>query len=147
MVWVVTADTARCRIYQYHKKPASLELIKELTHPKSQLKGKDLTTDKTGHYKTPSGSRGAFSSRPSEEPKEIEADIFSREIAHELEKAQNNHQYKTLIMTALPHMQGLLNAHLKPQVKNAIIKSINKDYMHMSTKEVLEDLLKALKVS
>lgn len=139
MIWVINTNTNICHIYHYQKKPAHLSLFKQLDHPENKLKASDyLTSDKPGHYQTNGSARGAFS--PHTEAKEVEIDNFAREIAHELEKGRNEHQYTELILIASPHMSGLVLQHLNSQVKGLIINHIQKDFQNISDQELLRYL-------
>lgn len=140
MTWLITANTNSCRIFQYDKKSKSLTLVKELIHNESRLKGIDLESDKPGHYLTTSSAHGTF--QPHKEPKEIEVDHFAQNIAKELDQGRRTNQYEKLILAIPPHMHGLLNQHLESHVKNCINLNINKDYTHLTEKEILEAMKK-----
>ncbi len=141
--WVVTTDSNTCRIYHYTKKPTQLTLLKELSHPENKLRDIELTSGKPGHYKTNTATHGAYS-QPSD-PKEIKADDFSREIAKELDHGRNTNAYKSLIIIAPPHMNGLLCHHINKHVKGLIAHTIEKDLMSMPEHELLAFLGKHTK--
>jgi len=140
MIWVINASTNSCQIYNYEKSPARLTLIKALQDPTTRLKKGDFfTSDKPGHYRgDTAGKGGAFSQQT--DPKEVEIDSFSREIAKELNQGRNNHLYQNLIIIASPHMFGLLQHHLDKHVKELIINNIQKDLQHLNDRELLEYL-------
>ena len=139
MIWVVTANTNTCRFYNYDKNHSKLSLLKEISRPEIRLKASDsLTTDRPGHYQINESARGAYS--PHTEPKEVEIDNFSREIAQELNKGRNANAYEKLILIALPHMHGLLDLHLNKHVKELVINSIQKDLQHLNNMELVEFL-------
>jgi len=138
MIWFVAANTSSCRIFEYDKKPKKLTLITDLYHGESKLKDSDLVSDRPGHYKSDGSSRGAFS--PHEEPREVEIEHFSREIAKVLDTGRKANQYETLIIAIPPHMNGLLHQHLDIQVKNCIANNIIKDYTHLKETEILDAL-------
>ena len=136
MIWVVTANTNMCRIYQFDRRSEEIALLKEINHPENKLKKGDyLTSDRPGHYQTDSSARGAYS--PHSDPKEVVIDVFSREIAIELNKGRNSHAYKNLIIITPPHMNGLLSKHLDTHVKYLIESEIQKDVMSLSQHELL----------
>lgn len=138
MTWLVTANSNSCRIFQYENKPVKINLIKEITHQESRLKGTDLITDRPGHYKSSSVNRGSFAA--DETPHQIETDIFAREIAKELDKGKRTNQYQKLILAMAPQMSGLLHQHLDEQVEKTVINNIIKDYSHLKESEILEAL-------
>lgn len=137
MILVVSANNNQCRIYRYQKKANELILEKEISHPEAKLHNRDIVSDKPGHYKAGSG-RGSYS--PSTEPKEVEIEFFSREIARELNQQRNNHEYERLILIASKEMTGLLNLHCDKHVIAKISQSFNKDLLHLKDHELLHFL-------
>lgn len=138
MKLVVNTNTNKCRIYHYDKHPAQLTFLKELNHPESKLRSSEITSDRPGHYQGGESARGAYS--PHMEPKEIEIDNFSREIAKELNQERNNKQYDELIVIAPAQMNGLLFEHINKHVKEMVINKIQKNLLHMADHELLEFL-------
>jgi len=137
MLWVINTNTNACHIYHYQKSPAQLTLLKEIKHPENRLKKSDfLTSDKPGHYQSDmSGTGGAFV--PHTDPKEVEIDNFSREIARELNHGRTTNAYEKLIIITPPHMNGLLFQHLDKHVKELVVNNIQKDLQHLTHKELL----------
>lgn len=138
VAWVVTTDSNTCRIYQYRRKPAQLDLLKELQHPENKLRDIDLTSDKPGHYKSSNNAHGAYSQQS--DPKEIQIENFSREIAKELDHGRTIHAYDNLIIIALPHMKGLLFQHINKHIKDLVAHSIEKDLINLPHQELLDFL-------
>jgi protein required for attachment to host cells len=139
MTWIVTANTNTCRIYSYDKNHSKISLLKEIQHPEMRLKTSDtLTSDRPGHYQTNGSARGAYS--PHTEAKAVEIDNFSREIAEELDKGRKANSYEKLILISAPHMHGLINHHLNKHVKNLVINNIEKDFLHLNERELVEFL-------
>lgn len=137
MIWVTTATTNACSIYNYDKQHATLSLLKEIKHPELKLKNSDMTSDKPGHYQA-GDARGAYS--PHTDAKHVEIDRFSKEIADELDKGRKDNSYKSLIIITPPHMNGLLFQHLNKHVKELIIHNIQKDLLHLNHRDLLEFL-------
>jgi protein required for attachment to host cells len=136
MIWVVAANAINCRIYHYDK-PAKLTLIKEISHPENRLKKEDfLTSDKPGHFKSGEGNRGAFT--PRTDPKDVEIDNFSREIARELEQGRKTGAYEKLIVMTTPHMDGLIFSHTDKNVKKLVLNNIQKDPQNYSQHDLLK---------
>lgn len=141
MIFVVNANTNSCQIYHYDKTHSQLTLVKEMSHPEIKLKASEfLTTDKPGRYQNSTSAGGAYS--PRMDPKEVEIDRFSREIALELDKGRKANAYDKLIIITEPHMNGLIFQHLDKHVKDLVINNIQKDLQHMSEKELAEFLKK-----
>ena len=139
MIWVVIANSNDSRIYHYDKNHSHLTLIKEINHPELKLKTSEIfTSDRPGKYKSNNSAHGAYS--PHMDPKEVEIDKFSREIALELNKGRNAHAYDKLILITPPHMNGLIYKHLNQHVKNLVINNIQKDLQHFNDHELLNFL-------
>ena len=94
MKWIVVASTVVARIYsvsacEHHK---HLTLVKELEHPDGLKRDQDLVSDRAGHYQVGSSVHGSFSEH---DPKEIQNDKFAQEVAHFLDHARTDHQFKS----------------------------------------------------
>ena len=138
MIWVINSNSSICHIYEYHKKNSQLNLIKELQHPENKLKKEDFLSDKPGHYKSNTSTRGAYSQET--DPKETKIDSFYREIAKELDQARCNQNYDELIIIAPPHLNGLLFQHLDKHVKELVIHNIKKDLLQLPDHELIKFL-------
>lgn len=143
MIWIITANSNLCRIYEFDKHDVKLNLLKEIKHPENkQKKSEYLTSDKPGSYGANGSVHGSFSQQS--DPKEVVIENFSREIAHELNKGRNSNSYKNLVIITPPHMKGLLTKHLDKHVKELVSKEIQKDVMQLTQHEFVE-YLKELK--
>lgn len=141
VIYLALLNSAVCRIYQFQKKAPMLTLIEELKHRESRLKvSEDLVSDKRGRYK-PGMVKGRGAYEPRTDIKEIEFEHFAREIAKKLNQERVNNQFKNLIIVAPPHMQGLLMQTLNKNVKDLIIKTLEKDIVQFTPHE-LEGYLK-----
>lgn len=138
MKLVINMNSNSCYIYHYGKRHENISLLKELSHPQSKLKNSDMSADKPGHYNTPGSARGSYS--PHMEPKEIEIDIFAREVADELNRERMKKDYDELIIIAPPHVNGVLFKHIDNHVKNLVINRIEKDLIKLSEKDLLDFL-------
>jgi len=136
--WALILNSGICRIYKLSKKPYQLTLLKEIVHPESRLRDIELTSDKPGHYKAGDGAHGAFSQQS--DPKEIQIDDFSRQIAEALDHGRTIQSYNKLIVVAPPHMDGLLFQHMNKHVKDLITHNIKNDVLHLTEHE-LSDFL------
>ncbi|MGC1183139.1 host attachment protein [Legionella sp.] len=136
--WVLVLNSNDCRIYKLSTKPYQLTFLKEILHPESKLRDIELTSDKPGRYKTGDSAHGTFT-QPSD-PKEIQVDDFSRQVAKELNKDRNIEAYNNLIVVAPPHMSGLLFQHLNKHVKNLVTHNIKNDILNLTESELAEFL-------
>lgn len=147
MTWLVTANTNTCRIYHFERKGFVLTLLKEIEHPEIKLKRSEhLTTDQPGKYQSDGSKHGAY--EPKTDPKEVEIETFTREIANELNKARHAQAYEGLILVAAPAMLGRLNKHFDKHVSALVQKEIHKDLMKLSHHELeqfIENDIRTLK--
>jgi protein required for attachment to host cells len=141
--WVLALNSSVCRIYKLSTKPYQVTLLKEILHPESKLRDIELTSDKPGHYKAGGAAHGAFSQQT--DPKEIQLDDFSRQIADVLDHGRNTEAYNQLIVVALPHMDGLLFQHINKHVKDLVTHNIKHDVLNLTEHELLDFLQQHMK--
>jgi protein required for attachment to host cells len=119
MIWVVNYNAVACHIYSYDRNLPVIRLVKEITDPRNR-----------GH----------------KDPKEVEVDHFSKEVADLLEHGRTNHEYDELVVIGPPHMNGLLFKHVTKSVKELVTQEIQKDFQNYTAKELLEYLKKHVTV-
>lgn len=135
--WILVANSAEARLLASEnlRVVGELKLLREFVHPDSRKKIADLTSDKPGHYKTDAGIRGAYSKN---DPKEVEAEHFAVQLAHELKSGWDQNQYKRLITITPAHFSGLMKKHLDNHL--ADIVHISKDYTRYPLAKLAESL-------
>lgn len=132
---VITANSNHCCIYDYHHKMKQLTLVKEIDHPENRLKMSELVSDRSGHYNTSHTNRGAYGQTTNTTT--VHIDNFAREVARELEKERNHHDYTELVLIMPPDMEGMLLHHLNKHVKALIKQNIQKNVMNVHPHELL----------
>jgi|SRR3989304_3657944 len=139
--WILVANAAEAKILTTDNlRVGELELVREFAHPESRKKASELMSDKPGHYKTDGNAYSAYSRS---DPKEVEAEHFAIQLAHELKASWDKNQYKKLIIVTSAHFYGLINKHM--HLNHALeIVHVLKDYtryplakLHESLKEHL----------
>jgi protein required for attachment to host cells len=128
---VANASAARVFSYQAHEE---FNLVKEFNHPESRLKGSDLVSDRPGHSEGKGGGHGAFV--PSNDPKQIEAERFARELAGWLDGERKQNRCKQLMLVADPGFLGMLNKSTNDQTKQLVFESVNKDYSQIHERDL-----------
>jgi protein required for attachment to host cells len=133
--WIVVADASRARVFSIGENEAWV-LERELEHPKSRAKASDLTTDAPGRVQQSfsGGHRPAMSDRT--DPKEVEAEVFARELADFLEQGCNHNRFDRLVIVAPPHFLGVLRKTINGQVEKRVHLSIDKDYTQLSARDL-----------
>lgn len=140
MYWIALANTNLYRIYSYENstKAPSLTLLKEMSHPESKSRERELMTDRPGHYKTMGEARGTYSGHA--DPKEDEIDHFLHQLAEQFEMGRVANQYNKLILIAPPHVNGIISKHINKNVERLIISNLKKDYTHFQSHELSQFL-------
>lgn len=134
--WIVVANASCARIFSKVKGDHQLNLIKELEHPDSRKKAKDLVSDGKGRYMARDSAVGTYSSRTN--PKEVEAEHFAKELADILEHGRKINDFKSLILVASPPFQGMIKDHISDNLLAQISDTIPKDYHAATAKELAE---------
>ena len=132
MIWVIAANATACRIFQYERNAAKLTLIKQIFHPENRLKSQD--------YLSSEGPGGPFSPRTA--PKDVELNIFAREIGREIMCGRKTDAYDKLIVIATPQMGGLIFTHVDKLTEAMVMNYIHKDPQHFSPSDILAYLKK-----
>jgi protein required for attachment to host cells len=133
MYWIILADTALYRIYNYERKTKQLSLVAEKYHPESRAKAGELTASRYGHYKTRNKGGGAYESPL--DPKEEEVNRFLKTLSEIIDAGRINNQYEKFILIAPPKTTGIIKAHFNKNTASLMLKNIQKDYMHLSEGE------------
>ncbi len=141
--WVVVTDSNRAHIYTQginsHKEP--LKLLHTLEHPDSKKMDHELQSDRPGRYRVSVETvHGAYASHS--DPKEVEWNKFAQELAHTLEQGRVHNQYNQLYIFAGPHFYGLMGMHMNKHVKDMVTKVVQKDYLHLTENELLDEINK-----
>lgn len=134
--WVVVCDASRARFFRLGPQ-RQWQLVRELEHPESRAKGRDILTDRPGRVK-----QSASADRPAMEPTkpvhEVESERFAHEIAKALEKGHAENAYDRLVLVAPPHFLGLLRATISHTVAKRVELTLDKDYTALPPKDLAE---------
>ena len=126
-IWVLVGDSSRARVLNYDTDGKKWEVVKELEHPQSRLKGTDLTTDAPGRQRQSFGHGRPAMEMPTD-PKDVEKERFVRQVIDELQHGHDERSYDALVLVAPPHTLGLLRGSLSPVLNKSVILDLDKDY-------------------
>lgn len=135
--WFLVADAARARILMRTPDSAP-EVLHELDHPPSRLKGTDLMADDRGRSRPRNRNAqrgGAMEFRTP--PREVEAQRFARELAELLRLARTRNEYDKLVLVAAPAFLGELRGVLDNTVAGSVRAAVAKDYTQELPDEVV----------
>ncbi|MGQ0622698.1 MAG: host attachment protein [Panacagrimonas sp.] len=136
VTWVLLADSSRALLYSVGTETKAWTLVKEYTHAASRVSEGGLTTDQPGrtHGSVAQGARSAMESKTS--PKDVEFGRFANELAGVLHDGHGQNAYNRIVLVAPPHFLGLLRKAINDTVSKLIVETFDKDYLHLSEKEM-----------
>jgi len=137
--WILVAESSRARIFRADTPSAPLAEIQTLAHPEGREHEQDLTSDLPGHDSDKTGS-GRHGFQDETEPKQQEAIDFAKRIAHALESARNNGDFKQLIIVAAPAFLGTLRNELNEQTKKLVTFELDKNLSQHSPEDIRQHL-------
>jgi protein required for attachment to host cells len=136
--WLMVANSTIARFFELDKN-GNLTEIETLVHPEGRLHGRDLTSDRPGRsYESSNPSRHAM--EPSTSPKEVEFEIFAKDISNHLHNALNEGRYSRLQIAASPHFLGLLRQVITGSTAKAVSREIDKDMTQLKADEIKQYL-------
>ena len=138
ITWILVANASLSRLYANDGPNKGLELIKELIHPQSRQKNKELVTDRPGAIQSSPGS--GYESHA--QPKEQAARAFAHELAQEFYQGRTQNAFRRAILVAPPTFMGMLNAVIDGPTDKLVSNRLEKDYTK-STEPVLTQRLGA----
>lgn len=137
--WILVADAARARVFQFRNNGRSLEPAWQLEHAGSHLPSRDIGSDRPGRTFDSAGE-GRHAKEPPTDPARYEKERFAREIAQKLDDDRKHHNFDALIIVAPPQFLGDLRAALPAQLEDYVRKEVNKDLSKLKPAEILKHL-------
>lgn len=132
--WILVANASTARIYENTGINKGLQLINQLEHPESRMKGSDLVSDRGGHMQSVGNGHGSRQSPT--DPKQNEAEHFALSLAKTLDQGRGENKYERLIVVASNPFLGTLKTRLSSQVQGMMSEAIEKDYTKVTDKEL-----------
>ncbi len=156
--WILAANAGRARFFAENGANEPLQELEDMVSPAAQLRTVDTETDTlsptaaSGTRHNIGGNEGAGMAhnakagapnklyQPAQTPDQHAADLFAKDVAEYLLKAQQEGRYQQLVLAASPEFLGVLRTKLNQQVQQAIKTEVNKDYTHSSGQQLREQL-------
>jgi protein required for attachment to host cells len=135
--WIVVAESSRARIFTMEGALAPLRELEDLSHPEARLPGRELKSDRSARVFRGRGQEN-HPGEPNVEPKQQEAIQFARQISERLEQARTKGELEGLVLIAPPAFLGLLRQNLSAATEKHLVKSIDKNLVQMSEREIRE---------
>jgi protein required for attachment to host cells len=120
--WVLICDASRARLFEASGR--HFKMLKELNHPESRLKGKDLTSDRPGQVRSNALMHPAHAP---DAPKQVEAGHFALQLAELLRKGHSQKAFDELVLAAPPHFLGMLRERMGTRINVHLRASVAKD--------------------
>ena len=124
--WVVVADSARGRIFEWKSLQSGLTEVADLTNSQARLPEQALTSDRPGMAFGSTGhSRRRMQSTKSEVANTVGA--FARDLAGELKRGLEQRSYERFVLIAPPAFLGELRAQLSNSVSKRLVESVSRN--------------------
>lgn len=139
--WLLAADSSRARIFELSADDGHLQEVEDMLNPEGRMMDQDINAEPKSRFF--GGGRGAqmgHTDQRTEEPKQHAAELFSKQVAHWLDDARNEHKFDKLCVVAPPHMLGLLRENLSKEVQKMVEEEIPKDIAGMKEHDMEEYL-------
>ncbi len=137
--WVLVANSSEAKLYGVKFLGSDLNLIQEFSHPEGRNKVGDIMTDKSGHYRTQSGSGGGSFALHSA-PLQVELSRFAQTLLNKLDQGLASHDFKKAVVIAPPHFLGELKKDCHPKLKEQVLHFVDKDYTKITQPELIAKL-------
>jgi protein required for attachment to host cells len=149
--WIVSANAGRARFFAQARPVDNLEEINDMVSPAARNREGEIETDRMGQ-RAAAGSKhnvgmATTSSdyQPHQTPKQHEAELFARDVAHFLKQAQNEGRFDKLCLVASPEFLGVLRKELDGNLGRAVALEIDKDLTHASAQELRDRLTEGIR--
>lgn len=124
MQMLLVADSGRARFYLLNNDFEELTEALDLIHPEARLRASEV-------YE---GDPGTGARTPHTDRKDVEAEHFSRLVAHELQDRLN--AYEALHIAAAPRFLGQLRKQLSKSVQRKLTSTLAKDLTNATPHEL-----------
>jgi len=142
--WIIVANQADARLFQFKKPKGILSLVKKFENPEGRLKDGEIDADRSGRSFSSAGGRPhAYSEHTSSH--EVVAVAFARELTQFIENARVHQEFDSLILITAPKFLGHLRKNLSPSACALIEQSIDLNFGSFTDEQItthVESILK-----
>lgn len=144
--WIVSANASRARFFSQASVRAPLDEVSSMINGAVRLRAADLETDGLGQRSATKSQHNtgataqASGYQPNQTPAEHQTELFAREVADYLCRAQQEQRFRDLCLVASPGFLGELRKLLDKQVASQISFELNKDYTQLSPEQLREQI-------
>jgi protein required for attachment to host cells len=138
--WVLVADGARAKAYVNDGPGTGLTAVPELDLTGTRALDRDVTSDRPGRQTNVPGGAARHAVDPRENARNNLERSFIRDVADALAAAVQRDAFDRLVVVAAPHALGDLRALLSDTVARRVIAEVDRDYVHLTPKALVERL-------
>ncbi len=126
-VLVLVCDAARARFFDVRAGDPTWHLVIDVTHDGSRQKAADLVTDQAGRRSSEGAATHHNALAPSSSPKDVQKELFARELAKTLDAAMRGSRLRHWVLVAAPHFAGTIRKHLTPELTRYLLGTLQRD--------------------
>lgn len=138
--WVVVADGAHAKAYLNEGPGTGLTAVPEIDLTGTRALDREVTSDRSGRQSNVPGGAARHAVDPRENARNNMERSFMREVVDALAAAAQKDSFDRLVVVAAPHALGDLRALLPDAVAKKVVAEIDRDYVHLSPKQLAEHL-------
>jgi protein required for attachment to host cells len=114
-------------VFASARRGRDLREVKGFVHSACRRDDRDLVTDRPGRTRTGLAERAVTAMSPHTDPKQVEAERFTADLATTLRRARECKEFEGLVLVAPPRFLGLLRAELDEQTRQTVVACQHKD--------------------
>jgi len=143
VVWILVADRSAARIFAADWPTfGHVHELDDCINPPGAMHGHEVYADRFGQDHAPDGH--GFTDSPPTDFRHYTAKRFAQLLVQRLEEARNRHEFGSLVIVAPPLMLGILRDHLTVPLKRLVEAEVDKELLHASAAEILEQVQQSL---
>ena len=123
--WILVAHRTGARLFESAGTGQALTLLQDISHEQGRLKNQELTSDRQGRVASARGANNSY--QQAEEPTDLVAIRFTKELASLLDAGRNQQKFHELVLVAEPRFLGHLRAALSAPTTKLVKASLDKD--------------------
>lgn len=135
--YIVIAESAFAKVFKTEAQPGELSLVHTFENPEGRKQPRELDADRQGMNKTVAA--GYHGMGGDEDSHAHDVENFARDLGEFLRKEHLAGKFAGLNIAAAPQLLGLLRKQLSDDCTKALAKTVNKNLIHASEKEILAE--------
>lgn len=144
-IWIVSANAGRARFFSQVNPSSALVEISDMVNAAARLRTAETETDELGQRSAAKSRHNGTAAQPSgyepnQSPAQHQTEIFARNVADFLRKAQSEQRYRQLYIMAAPEFLGVLRRLLDANVSASIGLEVSKDYTQLNGNQLAEQI-------